>query len=358
MDFNKLTDNRNLILLECISGSRAYGLALPHSDTDIKGVFYLPKIEFFGLEYTEQVSNDSNDMVYYELKRFIDLLCKNNPNILELLGTPEDSILVKHALMIEIKPELFLSRLCQQTFAGYAQAQIKKARGLNKKISKPMDKERKSILDFCFVIQGQGTIPLKDWLNSQNFQQGDCGLVNIPHMRDVYAVYHRNQDHQNVYKGICSGDEANDVQLSSVSKGIEPITTMSFNKDGYSVYCKEFKGYWDWTEKRNEHRYQNTIEHGKNYDAKNMMHVFRLLNMAEEIALYKKVNVRRHDREFLLKIRNGEYLYKDLVSQANEKTERIAELYAKSDLPDQPDIVAANELLIRLRDMCMKGKEN
>lgn len=353
MDYKKLLENKSLILLECISGSKAYGLALPHSDTDIKGVFYLPKVEFFGLDYTEQVSNESNDIVYYELKRFVDLLCKNNPNILELLATPDDSILFKHALMNEIRPELFLSKLCQQTFAGYAQAQIKKAKGLNKKISKPMDKERKSILDFCFVIQGQGTVSLKDWLSKNKYQQEECGLVNIPHMRDVYAVFHNRQDTQTRYKGICSGDFATDVQLSSVSKGIEPLTTMNFNKDGYSVYCKEYKEYWDWTEKRNENRYQNTIEHGKNYDAKNMMHVFRLLNMAEEIALYKKVNVRRHDRDFLLKIRNGEFLYEELLNQANEKTKRIVELFAKSDLPEKPNITTINKLLVRLREFCV-----
>ena len=33
----------NLILFEAISGSHAYGLATPQSDTDIKGVFYLPR---------------------------------------------------------------------------------------------------------------------------------------------------------------------------------------------------------------------------------------------------------------------------------------------------------------------------
>ena len=42
MTIQDLRDN-NLILLECISGSRAYGLDLPTSDTDLKGVFILPK---------------------------------------------------------------------------------------------------------------------------------------------------------------------------------------------------------------------------------------------------------------------------------------------------------------------------
>lgn len=34
---------RDLIIYECISGSKAYGLDVPTSDTDIKGVFLLPK---------------------------------------------------------------------------------------------------------------------------------------------------------------------------------------------------------------------------------------------------------------------------------------------------------------------------
>ena len=90
---------QKLILFECISGSRAYGLHSEKSDTDIKGVFALSKKQFYSLDYVEQVNNESNDEVYYELKRFIDLLGKNNPNILELLATPTDCVLYRHALM-------------------------------------------------------------------------------------------------------------------------------------------------------------------------------------------------------------------------------------------------------------------
>lgn len=350
MDLYKLNNNRNLILIECISGSKAYGLDLPHSDTDIKGVFVLPKEEFYGLTFTEQINNESNDIVYYELRKFIDLLTKNNPNILELLATPDDCVLYKSTLLSKIKPDPFLSKLCKQTFAGYAQAQIKKARGLNKKISKPMDKERKSILDFCHVISGQGSIPLIQWLKENKYNQEKCGLVNIPHMKDIYALFYQVQLPYENLKGIISGANATDVQLSSVTKGIQPVAIMSFNKDGYSVYCKEYREYWEWTEKRNEHRYQNTLDHGKNYDSKNMMHVFRLLNMAEEIAQQKKINVRRNDRDFLLKIRSGEFLYEDLVQMAEEKTFRINELYSESDLPDEPDLEKIEMLLVKIRE--------
>jgi len=73
--------DQNLLLFESVSGSNAYGLALPHSDVDIKGVFVLPESMYYGLDYIPQVNDEKNDVVYYELRRFVELLYKNNPNI-------------------------------------------------------------------------------------------------------------------------------------------------------------------------------------------------------------------------------------------------------------------------------------
>jgi uncharacterized protein len=341
---------RKLLLLDCVSGSRAYGLDTPLSDTDLKGVFLLPKQEYYGVAYTEQVNSESNDEVYYELKRFVQLLVNSNPNILELLSTPEDCIRYRHPVMDLLKPGLFLSKQCKHAFAGYAQAQIKKAKGLNKKILNPVDKERKSVLDFCFVLQGQVAVSLATWLLKMGFEQQHCGLVKIDHMRDMYAVFHNSQLREGYLTGISSGPAANDVSLSPVEKGISPVGILSFNRDGYSRYCKDYSEYWEWVEKRNEVRYENTMQHGKNYDAKNMMHTFRLLNMAEEIALERKINVRRHDREFLLHIRSGAYSYEDLVAMADEKIHGIDELYERSGLPEEPDFEAAGRILVAMRE--------
>lgn len=347
-DLNR--DNKHL-LLKCISGSQAYGLSLPHSDTDIKGVFVLPKSKFYGLQYTDQVNNETNDEMFYEVKKFFDLLLKNNPNLLELLSTPDDCVIYKHSLMFNIKSEMFLSRLCAQTFGQYAYAQIKKARGLNKKILNPLDKKRKTILDFCYIVQGHSSILSTQWLQEKNFDQKDCGLVAIDHMRDTYALFHTSQANENViFNGIYSGDAADDVSLASVPKGIESLAILSFNKDGYSKYCKDYKLYWEWVEQRNEERYENTVSHGKNYDSKNMMHVFRLLNMAEEIAKFKQVNVRRSDRDYLLKVRAGEFEYQDLVNQAEEKIQVIDELFTKSDLPETPNGNLVEIALVKIRE--------
>jgi hypothetical protein len=106
----------------------------------------------------------------------------------------------------------------------------------------------------------------------------------------------------------------------------------------------------EWEEKRNEHRYQSTLSHGKSYDAKNMMHTFRLLSMAEEIALYQQVIVKRGDRDFLLKIRNGEFEFGDLMQLVEDKMELIKAAYAKSTLPDRPDAQIAEKLLVQLRE--------
>jgi len=339
--------DRKLVLLECISGSTAYGLNLPHSDIDKRGVFYMPRSFFFGLDEMTQISSDSGDDAFSELGRFFELLVKSNPTMIELLNTPDEFVVLKHPQFKLVTTDIYLSKQCKDTFAGYAMTQIKKAKGLKKKIHNPMDKQRKTVLDFCFVPERQGAIPLKAFLDRNEYDQGNCGLAKIPHMNDMYGMYHGEI---NDYKGIFKGEESNDILLSSIPKGDEPVAYVSFNKSGYSAYCREYKEYWQWVEKRNDERYRNTLSHGKSYDAKNMMHTFRLLHMAEEIARLGEVHVRREDRDFLLSIRAGEYQYEDLLMMAEEKIDEMKLAYETSQLPDRPDVPKLNELLINFRE--------
>ena len=91
------------------------------------------------------------------------------------------------------------------------------------------------------------------------------------------------------------------------------------------------------------------MQHGKNYDAKNMLHVFRLLQMAEEIALTGTLQVRRPNREFLLQIRRGEFEYAELVAEAEQLVERVEAAFARSALPDTPSTEAAEKMLRGVR---------
>jgi uncharacterized protein len=338
--------NNGWLIFEAIVGSKSYGLATETSDTDIKGVFVLPKDKFYGLDYIAQVNNETNDIVYYELKRFVELLAKNNPNMLELLFTPTEQLLLKHPIMDLLKPELFISRLCEQSFANYAFTQIKKAYGLEKKIMQPMEKERKSVLDFCFVYEGGFAKPAKEYFETKKLILEKAGLAAITHLRDSYNLFYSETEQ---YSGIVKKENANDVCLSSIPKGEKPIALLYFNKDGYSAYCKQYLEYWDWVDKRNEQRYNKTMQHGKKYDAKNMMHVFRLLLVAKEIATQGKVNVFRKDRDFLLAIKEGEFEYDELVEKATALKDELPFLYQQSALMDEPDVKLIEKILIKMR---------
>ncbi|MBL4661001.1 MAG: nucleotidyltransferase domain-containing protein [Alcanivoracaceae bacterium] len=353
MDINYLRKN-NLIILECISGSRAYGLETPESDTDIKGVFLLPKKDFYGLDYTPQVSNETNDIVFYEFSRFMQLLSMNNPNILELLNTPKPSIIFKHRFLNKIKSELILSKLCKNTFGRFAISQIKKAKGLKKKIVNPMNKERKTVLSFCYVNYNKNSISLEKYLQHNQWQQQNCGLTKITHMKNVYGLHHSKEIN---YAGIIRNSDSNDISLSSIPKDQEQQVLMYFNKDGYSKYCKEYKEYWQWVKNRNQARYENTQSHGKNYDAKNMMHTFRLLEMAIEIAQQNQVNVKRSNRDFLLSTKSGSYEYEDLLIMANERQVQMEKAFEQSILPDSPNLETINEITYRIRERFYKDDE-
>lgn len=345
IDFIK---KNGLVLFEVISGSRSFGLDTPTSDTDIKGVFYLPKEKFFGLDYIAQISNETNDIVYYEIGRFIELLIKNNPNILEILATPEDCIIYKHPIMDKLKIEHFLSKLCKESFAGYASTQIKKARGLKKKIVNPIPKEKKNLLDFCFILAGYDTILLKLWLEQNKMNHEQCGLINIPHIKGVYALFYDEMKALQ-YKGIFQKETSNEVSVSSIPKGEPVLAQMYFNKESYSTYCKEYREYWEWIEKRNEERFNTNQEHGKNYDSKNMMHTIRLLQTAEHIFKDGELKIRVENRNELLDIKSGKKDYDDLLQIADELLLSIEHYYNLSTLPQSPDKEKSESILIDIR---------
>ncbi len=339
---------RGLLLFECISGSKAYGLDTPQSDTDLKGVFYLPEEKFYGMEYISQVSNATNDEVYYELGRFVDLLCRNNPNILELLASPEECVVYRHPLMDKLSMDMFLSKLCKDTFAGYAWTQIRKARGYKKKVVNPMEKERRTLLDFCYIVDNGRSFPVQEWLDRKGYLQQLCGLSSVPHAKGVYALFY-DEEGRYGYHGIAVKESANEVSLSSIPKGEQALACLYCNTEAYSMHCKEHKEYWNWVAQRNETRYQTNLGHGKNYDSKNMMHTIRLLQVAEEILRDGRLTVRRTNRQELLDIKSGEMEYDDLLSMADRLMESIEKYDQLSSLPDLPDIQGAERVLVEMR---------
>jgi len=374
---------RNLIIFEGIVGSKAYGTSLPTSDIDVKGVFVQPLDDILGFGYIEQVNDEKNDTVYYEIKRFLELLRTNNPNILELLNLPEDCILHKDPIfnLITDNYKLFLTKKCRDTFASYALQQIKKARGQDKKQNWEKDKvTRKEILDFVYVIDGERSITWKEWSNGR-FDEKFCGVVNVPNARDTYALFYDMDAHlafselveekaREVFKntrkemGLLMGlgfkglvkvgeglnsAESNSLRLSSIPKGMKPICNIIYNKDGYTQHCKDYKSYQTWLEERNEQRWVDVQRHDQKIDGKNLMHCRRLMDMAREIAEGKGIVVRRPNAQELIDIRQGKVDLQSLIDHVEAEIKAVDDIYKNSTLPDFVDTKLVESILINTR---------
>jgi hypothetical protein len=348
-------------IFRAIVGSQAYGTSLPTSDTDYKGIYAAPYSELVGFGYREQIEINKDETLY-EIRRFLTLASSGNPTVLELLFSPDDCVTHSSSAYEILKEQrnLFITKACANSFAGYAIQQIKKARGLDKKMNWEKSRmERKDLLDFCYVFDAieRVTMPCKKFLDYWGLHQENVGLVRIDHMRDCYHLFYdyvsavsdggTRMEKLN-YKGI-AGPESNEVRLSSVPKHTSPVALLYFNKDGYSIHCKDYREYQQWLETRNTTRYVDTITHGQKIDGKNLMHCVRLLDMAEEIASGQGVNIRRPNREELLKIRRGEVKLDELLDTCESRVKRIDNLFKESTLPDSVDSRVINSLLLTIR---------
>ena len=417
-------EDRGLLLYKYIRGSQAYGTNTPESDQDEGGIFIAPQewVDGLGFDYSEEVSDEKHDTVWWELGKFLRLLCTSNPTVLEALFVPEDKVLYEHPIMTEIKKnrDMFVTKASFKPFGGYATSQIAKAQGQNKKIHWDIQEmTRKSPLDFCYTFRNQGSQNIQKWLDERGLEQRNCGLVNIPNMRDTYGVYYdfgqhmalnnidveyfrnpknyndpfiayvfddflgedysRNDeeydiDMYNLYydlrtpKGghcgiVSETGDSNQIRFSSVQKEDSPICYMVYNQSGYESHCRKYREYIEWKENRNKARYENNLEglekdKEKFYDSKNMMHCFRLLSMCIEVAEGKGILIDRRniDREFLMDVRNRKYTYDELMTKLLELKARMDKAIETSTIRENIDVEYVNNLLIDCRKYFRENK--
>ena len=302
--------------------------------------------------YKEQI-DVTKDEVYYEVRRFLQLLQSANPTVLELLYSPEDCIIEKKPVfdLIVQQRDKFLTKKCQHSFGGFAVAQIKKARGLDKKMNWEKARvERKTPLDFVYAYEDGKTIPIERWLKDKNLEQEWCGLVALDHFTDCYALYYdfRTQESPLGFRGIVLED-SNAMRLSPIPKGLKPLTIIYFNKDGYSMHCKHYREYTEWLTNRNTQRYVDIAGHNQQIDGKNLLHCRRLLDMAMEIATEGTLKVRRPNTDYLLKIRRGEISLDAIIEKAEEDIKGLETLFANSALLNDVNMGFVNDLLLEIR---------
>jgi predicted nucleotidyltransferase len=340
----------SVILFECIAGSHAYGTATSGSDEDIRGVFAVPAAAYLDLSRPpDQVGDERGNVVYYTLRRTIELLAQANPNILELLFMPDDCIRKNSAemqMLVEHR-HLFISKQCADTHAGYAMSQIKKARGQNKWINNPKPEIPPAKEDFCYVIPRQS-----DWtapparpvpLRTMGWSLSDYHAARLEHSSDAYRLYYYGKDARGVFRGdVLACESIPEQDESTHFAGL-----LLYHEHAWKQALADHRHYWAWRRDRNDARWRQQERGELDFDAKNMMHTIRLLLSGRSLMQSGQPIVRFSGDQLalLMSIREGKLSFDEIMALTQEILSDCERLKTKAGLPDACDLAQAGKLL-------------
>jgi predicted nucleotidyltransferase len=148
-------------ILKGYRGSIAHGTyeeTVTNDDHDIMGIFIPPPEVIFGIRSVECVERMIPeklserktrvwDIVYYSIKKYLNLILKQNPNVIMLLWLSPKHYTKRTKwgdLMIENRSRL-LSKQCYHAFVGYAHGQLHRMTHMGKGMD--MGKKRKELVD-------------------------------------------------------------------------------------------------------------------------------------------------------------------------------------------------------------------
>jgi predicted nucleotidyltransferase len=346
------TTQASSVLFECVAGSKAYGTATSASDEDVRGVFAVPATAYLDLARPpDQVGDDRGNVVYYSVRRVIELLAQANPNILELLFMPDDCVLKSspEMQMLLSYRRLFITKQCADTHAGYAMSQIKKAKGQNKWVNNPRPLAAPAKEDYCYIIPWHGEqhqslpparpVPLKEI----GWPLDEFHAARLEHGHDTFRLYRYGKGARGVFRG-------GTVACESIPKGDEATRFAGFllyNEQAWKQALVEHQNYWAWRRDRNEARWQQQERGELDFDAKNMMHTVRLLLSGRSIMQSGEPIVRFAGDQLtlLMSIREGCLSFDEIMGVAEGLLADCERLKAESDLPEVCDTAQANALL-------------
>jgi predicted nucleotidyltransferase len=141
----------NNIMLLALAGSQAYGTSVEGSDLDIRGVCYENKSTLLGLDKFETYRSNTTDTVIYGFKKLVTMLCSCNPNVLEIIGTHPDQILLltEEGKMLRNNLNLFITQAAGASYGGFAKQQEKE---FAKMFSEDHPKKFKSAMHLIRVV--------------------------------------------------------------------------------------------------------------------------------------------------------------------------------------------------------------
>ncbi len=314
-DYNFLkTDphlGKNIIILTT-AGSIAYGTNIVTSDIDIWGVTIETKRDIMGLSSFEQFEDRTTDTVIYGLKKFVALCLNSNPNVLEILGTRPEHLLIitKEGQLLRDNVDLFLSKKAIQSFGNYATAQLRRLQNALARDSYPQAEKEQHILNSISGQMDHLKRTYKSFTGSEInlfIDQTDKPDMDTEIFIDINLKHYPLRDFKNIY-----------AEMHNIVKDYSKLNHRNSKKDEVHLH-------------------------------KHAMHLIRLLVTGTEILEGKGVNTyREKERDFFLDIRKGKYSYDEIFRMVGEYERRFKSAAENTSLPDQPDYRRVEELMLEI----------
>lgn len=368
---------RHTIFL-ALAGSQAHGTAREGSDVDLRGVCIAPLEVRLSLESRFEQHEGSlpealaarvlpsiearvafesalavkTECVIFDVAKFVQLCAAANPNTLEILFTDERDWLFETPAWRRLYEQRhrFLSKAVQQTFLGYAMAQLKQIKThrswlLNPPKTKPLRE------DFGLPI-AVGTLGRDD---QNRIEQSIADKIRSYGIDDVDMPKPARvsvQERMDAFvRDVLGADEAevSDRMRAVAAHALQiPPGVMAVlnGEKKYRAAMKHWEAYQTWKRQRNRARAALEAAHG--YDTKHAMHLVRLMRMGVELLETGNLRVRRDDADELAAIREGAWSFDELLVHAEAIRSKLDGAERVSSLPASVDRAFVDALLLEL----------
>ena len=361
-----------------LAGSQAHGTAREGSDVDLRGVCIAPlpvRLSLFrSFEQYEGLLPESLEAAVHprirqhptasraidiktectivDAAKFVGLCAAANPNALEILFADERDWLFESPAwrLLHDERHQFLTKKVQQTFHGYAMAQLKRIRThrawlLNPPGKKPLRE------DFGLPVGGSSLS--KDDQNrieqsiSERIRSYGLDAIDMPKATRI-AVRERFKSFGRDVLG--ASDEELDARMRAAATHAlqlprDVVSALNAEKR-YRGAMKQWESYQSWKTHRNAAR--AALEHRHGYDTKHAMHLIRLMRMGLEVLQHGELAVRRSDAEELSSIRDGAMSFDALLECAARLQQDMEQAAATTRLPADVEQDRVDALLMRL----------
>ena len=357
-----------------LAGSQAHGTATQGSDVDLRGVCVAPlqsRLRLFssfeqyegpleaGLERTIRPRLEAHatavhglnikvECVVFDIAKFIKLCAEANPNALEILFADEaDWMLETRAWRrLHTNRHQFLTKKVQQTFLGYAMAQLKKIKSHRSWLLAPPTK-KPNREDFGLsaaqsALSGDDQNRIEQSIAEKLRTYGIDDIDMPKHAR--VAVHERMEGFMRDFLAVPSQPLdaiARTVATHALRLPADVVSGLTAEKK-YRAAMKQWDSYQAWQSQRNPRRAELEQRHG--YDTKHAMHLVRLMRMGLEALQHGELLVRRPDAAELRAIRDGAMSFDELTALARTIQVEIETAARLTKLPDDVDREAVEAL--------------